>query len=137
MQFITKVLTFLHHKYHYFPNYCYVFSHFVGSLRIPTISSSLQRKQSVLSARVTLLPPYSGNKTVSPSFTLIGLTCPLSKCLPGPTAMTVPKFNYSCFDSGKRIPPLVLVKGSAFLTRTLFINGLNLLKANISFFQKY
>ncbi len=99
-------------------------------------------KYSFSSANTTLLPPYSGSKTVSPSFTKHGLTVPLSRFLPGPTAMTLPKFNYSLLFSGNKIPPLVLVMGAVFSMMTLFMRGLSFLKASmliflINYFKNY
>ena len=43
-----------------------------------------------LSSTVTLVPPYSGRRTLSPSFTPIGMTLPSVARAPGPTATTVP-----------------------------------------------
>lgn len=53
------------------------------------------------------MPPYSGNKTLSPTFTETGKGVPSLVLPPGPTAMTSPSFAFDCVDSGKMIPPAV------------------------------
>lgn len=40
------------------------------------------------SPTLTSVPPYSGNKTLSPIFTLTGKTLPSGERAPGPTATT-------------------------------------------------
>lgn len=42
------------------------------------------------SSSLTLVPPYSGSSTLSPSLTLTGTMSPLRDLRPGPTARTVP-----------------------------------------------
>ena len=101
-----------------------------------------------MSPSLTWVPPYSGKRTVSPSFTETGITFPDLSLDPGPTATTLPELSWSAQsqpldpdnqerkntesqgkkgsdlkitlveDSGRRIPALVLEGGTIFSTRT-------------------
>jgi hypothetical protein len=46
------------------------------------------------SASFTSVPPYSGSRTVSPSFSETGISLPSLSRSPGPTAMTLAEFNW-------------------------------------------
>ena len=45
------------------------------------------------SPSLTCVPPYSGSKTVSPSFTATGIKFPDLSLVPGPTATTFPELS--------------------------------------------
>ena len=68
------------------------------------ISSSRNKKNS-LSPSLIDVPPYSGNKTLSPAATLMGIGFPSLFSLPGPTESTSPSLDLPIFDSGRRSPP--------------------------------
>jgi hypothetical protein len=57
-------------------------------------------------------PPYSGNKTLSPTDTVIGIFTPSLVVKPGPTAKTSPSFAFEMFASGNIIPPGVYSKNN-------------------------
>jgi len=44
----------------------------------------------------TSVPPYSGKRTVSPSFKVTGISLPSLSRAPGPTATTFPEFSWNC-----------------------------------------
>lgn len=46
-----------------------------------------------LLSSLTSVPPYSGKRTVSPSFTATGISFPSLLWMPGPTAITFPEFS--------------------------------------------
>lgn len=52
-----------------------------------------KKKTYCFSPSLTSVPPYSGNKTVSPSLTATGIVLPDLSRVPGPTATTLPEFN--------------------------------------------
>merc|ERR1740124_1026165 len=55
----------------------------------PSISESRNNMKSSFSTS-TLVPPYSGSRTASPTATDRGTTLPFRSLAPGPTAITVP-----------------------------------------------
>jgi len=57
-------------------------------------------------------PPYSGNRTLSPTDTVIGIFTPSLVVKPGPTAKTSPSFAFEMFASGNIIPPGVYSKNN-------------------------
>uniref|UniRef100_A0A0A8XNS7 Chaperonin n=1 Tax=Arundo donax TaxID=35708 RepID=A0A0A8XNS7_ARUDO len=57
------------------------------------MSCSLKIRYS-FSASFTSVPPYSGSRTVSPSFRDTGISLPSLSRSPGPTAMTLAEFSW-------------------------------------------
>jgi len=53
-----------------------------------------KREAYSFSPSFTCVPPYSGRRTVSPSFTETGMICPCLSRSPGPTARTFPELSY-------------------------------------------
>ena len=94
---------------------------------LATMSDSRNRVYSLLSIS-SLVPPYSGSRTVSPTWMDIGTTSPLSLRAPGPAATTVPSKTFPCDFSGMIIPPFVLVKASALCTRIRSKRGIKRFK---------
>ncbi|CAH0584133.1 unnamed protein product [Chrysodeixis includens] len=72
----------------------------------------------------TLVPPYSGRRTLSPTLTNTGTKSPLSFLTPGPTATTSPCSILDCAFSGMTMPPAVFVTASALLIRTRSSRGI-------------
>ena len=58
-------------------------------------------------------PPYSGNRTLSPTDTVIGIFTPSLVVKPGPTARTSPSFAFEMFASGNIMPPGVYSKNQS------------------------
>merc|ERR1719436_1327930 len=99
---------------------------------LATISASRNRVYSVPSSSI-LLPPYSGNITLSPTATDIGICAPVEEFrAPGPTATTAPSRTLDCAFSGIKIPPFVFATASAFCTKTLSIKGTKFLTDRIA-----
>lgn len=68
----------------------------VGS-HIHSVPLRMSNQTHSLSPSLTAEPPYSGNSTESPSFTLVGITSPSFVLSPGPTATT--RASLICTDS--------------------------------------
>uniref|UniRef100_A0A0A9CGF3 Pco066521 n=1 Tax=Arundo donax TaxID=35708 RepID=A0A0A9CGF3_ARUDO len=93
------------------------------STSVPKMSCSLKRRYSLSAASLTSSPPYSGSRTVSPSFRATGISLPSLSRSPGPTATTFPEL--SCLVvSGRRIPPGVFLGCINFSTSTRFSDGI-------------
>lgn len=62
--------------------------------------------------------PTEGIRTRSPTVTPMGRRFPSLSRAPGPTARTLASFNFSTLDSGRKMPPAVLVSALMRWTRT-------------------
>ena len=108
--------------------WCHFNSDLFSSTYFPRMSPSLNKKES-LSSRTTLVPPYSGRRTLSPTFTLTGWISPPFPLEPDPTATTVACNTFPCDFSGSVIPPLVTVSAALLSTSTQSKRGRNFLNA--------
>ena len=84
----------LHNKTHIpKPKKKYKYKSLIGSKRPK--QSKANTKTYSFSPSLTWVPPNSGKRTLSPSFTLTGIKFPALSRAPGPTATTFPEFNYT------------------------------------------
>src|SRR6185312_1758070 len=89
---------------------------------MPMMSSSRMCRRSAPSI-LNSWPEYLPNRTLSPAFTPIGWSLPLSSVLPGPTATTSPIEGFSAAVSGMTMPPADLRSSSSRLTMTRSCKG--------------
>jgi hypothetical protein len=88
----------------------------------PRISDS-RNKNSSSSSILTLVPPYSGNKTWSPTFKCGTCSVPVTSFSPGPTAKTDPSLGSLVLSDGKKMPAAVCVSLGARRTKTRSPSG--------------
>src|SRR5579862_6925799 len=87
--------------------------------------SSSRRMSRSSPSSLNSLPEYLPNRILSPGFTSIGISLPLSSYFPLPTATILPSCGFSLAVSGIIIPPLVRSSSLTRLTRIRSPNGLN------------
>ena len=78
---------------------------------------------------LTSVPDHLPNKTLSPTFTSMGIVLPSSVFAPPPIATTFPSWGFSCAVSGIIIPPAVFSLLSKTSIKTRSCNGLNFIKS--------
>lgn len=80
-------------------------------------------------------PPYSGNRTLSPTATETGIVSPSLVLDPGPTAMTSPSLALDTLDSGRRMPPAVCFereqKNNTSALRRFHLSNRKLIEAHL------
>lgn len=97
----------------------------------PKTSDSRNIKMSS-SPRVTLVPPYSGSKTLSPALKHVSCRVPVTSRSPGPTATTSPSLGSFVESVGRYIPLAVWISLGALLTSTLSPSGVSFRKRDYS-----
>lgn len=95
----------------------------------PKISDSRKRNISPSASedaplsRSTLVPPYSGNKTASPTPNDVGCKVPVTSIIPGPTATTLPSLGALVLSVGRYNPPAVCTSLGARWTKIRSAKG--------------